>query len=234
MLAYHGDATLKTRFLAELEWHQQQDKIIQGTYWADGRGCAVGCSINSMAKIARKRLDRQNHALYEEHIGVPRILARLEDGIFEGLPTAQAKAWPLRFARAIRPGADLSGVWPRFAVWLLADPTDGVIRFARTDRQRQAVRQVADLYGQQIEGVAIPERTWRAAASAASAASADAAYAASDAASAVADAADADAASAASDAASAVADAAALARSRVLKELADVVRSHFPTPPVLS
>jgi len=172
MIAYHGNPDLKARFVGLLEQHRQLDQIIQGVYWSDGRGCAVGCSIDSLMTITGRWLDRSDHCLYEELIGVPQLLARLEDGIFEGLPIERARDWPIAFATAIPIGADLSLAWPRFAVWLLDDPDDGVIRFARTDTQRRAIRDVADLYRRQLEGV-IPERSeWKAAYAA------DAAYAA--------------------------------------------------------
>jgi hypothetical protein len=183
MQAYHADTELKNRFVTLLEGHAAADRIVQGRYWERGRGCAVGCSIESMRQISgRKDLAHDDHAVYEEMIGVPRILARLEDGIFEGLPSEEAQSWPIRFASAIRPGADLSLVWSRFAVWLLVDPEAGVIRFARTVKQREAIQHVADLYQRQIGGEAIATSEWRAYAAAAydaaayAAATTDAAY----------------------------------------------------------
>jgi hypothetical protein len=168
MQAYHADTELKNRFVTLLEGHAAADRIVQGRYWERGRGCAVGCSIESMRQISgRKDLAHDDHAVYEEMIGVPRILARLEDGIFEGLPSEEAQSWPIRFASAIRPGADLSLVWSRFAVWLLVDPEAGVIRFARTVKQREAIQHVADLYQRQIGGEAIATSEWRAYAAAA-------------------------------------------------------------------
>jgi hypothetical protein len=164
MQAYHNDPALKEQFVTLLKQHQAADQIVQGTYWSDGHGCAVGCSIESLRQIKGLRsVDHSNHALYEELIGVPRILARLEDGIFEGLPTKAAHEWPVRFAEAVPVGADLSRVWPQFAVWLLVDPQDGVIKFAKTERSRQAIQEVADLYSQQLNGLTITEQEWRAA-----------------------------------------------------------------------
>jgi len=42
------------------------------------------------------------------------ILTLLAEEIFESLPNSDAMGWPLRFANAIAPGADLSRVWPQF------------------------------------------------------------------------------------------------------------------------
>jgi len=103
MLAYHNDETIKTNILTQLQAHYDADEIIQGRYWEDGKGCAVGCTIHS-----------DDHASYEPLFGIPRGLARLKDTIFESLPNGDAQQWPLRFMGAIAPGADLSRVWPKF------------------------------------------------------------------------------------------------------------------------
>ena len=113
MLAYHNEPSVKTTILAELADHRQADALVQGYgYWKDGKGCAVGCTIRS-----------GNHAEYETRFGIPQMLARLEDCIFEGLPVENARAWPERFMGAIRPGADLSRVGWQFLHWLLTDNT---------------------------------------------------------------------------------------------------------------
>ena len=176
MEAYHSNPELKAQFVALITAHEAADEIVQGTYWNDGRGCAVGCSIDSLNRITGERYSHDSHVAYEALIGVPRILARLEDGIFEGLPLDVAKTWPRRFAEAIRPGADLSGVWTCFAVWLLTDAEHGVIRFAKNKRQRTAIQAVAELYSRQIAGETISKNAWQSAADAADAAYADAAY----------------------------------------------------------
>jgi hypothetical protein len=167
MRAYHGSQKLKDEFIGLLQWHQEQDKIIQGEYWDGERGCAIGCSLQSLAVITGRPLSHQDHVLYEELIGVPRVLARLEDGIFEGLSPADSKFWPAAFAAAIPVGADLSLVWPRFAIWLLAGPIEGVICFAKTDAQRKTILAVADAYGLVLEGNPPSTSEWRALAAAA-------------------------------------------------------------------
>src|SRR5882762_5895836 len=112
MIAYHGKEEVKTAILAQLQKHAAADEIIKGQYWQDGKGCAVGCTIYS-----------GNHAEYETLFGIPQMLAYLEDRFFEVLPNAEAKAWPIRFMSAIRPGADLSRVGWQFLHWILTDET---------------------------------------------------------------------------------------------------------------
>ena len=218
MLAFHGDKKVKAKYLKRVRMHAKADEIVKGTYWNKGKGCAVGCTVHSA-----------DHGAFETELGIPKTLARLEDGIFEGLPNELAKTWPERFLKSIKVGADLSKVGPKFLVWLLED----VIQYAKPDG-KVAIQAVVDLYKRQINGEVITRTQWLDARSAAAAAD-DAAYAAYTAyaaayaayaayaaayaayaayaadAAAAAYAADADAAYAAADAAAAAADAAAYA-----------------------
>ena len=111
--AYHGSPEIKAKYLARVRRHREADELIKGQYWRNGKGCAVGCTLEERFAEAR-------HAAYETDLGIPVALARLEDSIFEGLPNAAAQAWPERFLSAIQPGADLSGVADQFVVLLMA------------------------------------------------------------------------------------------------------------------
>lgn len=136
MIAFHGDERVKATYLARVRAHAAADELIHGTYWEKGKGCAIGCTVHG-----------SNHMAYESELGIPAQLAYLEDRLFESLPNGEAQTWPVRFLEAIPVGADLSMVWPQFVVWLLTDPTDGVIRFAEGYPDAQAVIQrVAALY----------------------------------------------------------------------------------------
>jgi hypothetical protein len=207
--AFHGDASVQATYLGRVRAHAAADEIVQGQYWDRGKGCAVGCTIHG-----------SSHAVYETELGIPRILARLEDRLFEAMAIADAKGWPERFLVAIPIGADLSLVWPRFAVWMLTDPAAGVIRFAKREQSIAAIREVAAMYERMIAGetversemIAVSERAWAARSAADADADADAAAAAAAYADAAADAdADADAAAAAAAYADADADADAAA-----------------------
>ena len=110
MLAYHSKPEIKERYLVRVQKHYDKDKIVQGQYWEDGKGCAVGCTIHG-----------NNHFLYESRLGIPVSLAYAEDTIFEGLDLAVARKWPKRFLSAIKPGQDLSKVAEKFAAWILTD-----------------------------------------------------------------------------------------------------------------
>lgn len=111
MKAFVNTEMSKPELLARVRAHAAADEIVKGEYWENGKGCAVGCSIYS-----------SNHSLYEPMFGIPQVLARLEDTIFEGLPLADAKDWPIRFVQSINPGADLGKVVWEFLHWLLTEP----------------------------------------------------------------------------------------------------------------
>jgi hypothetical protein len=163
LIAYHGKQSIKDEILEQLDAHYVADEIIKGIYWENGKGCAVGCTIHSGI-----------HSEYEPIFGIPTILAFLEDVIFEGLPNELAKEWPIKFMSAIQPGADLSKVWPKFAVFLLTDEKYGAIQYAINDDQKNAIKKVADLYSQNKE---VFYREWRDAANAAASAANAASYA---------------------------------------------------------
>ncbi len=136
MKAFHNDQTVKDKYLSRVIAHQMADELIKGKYWENGKGCAVGCTVHS-----------SDHSAYERELGIPQIVAGLEDRIFEGLPNELSLKWPERFLSAIRPGADLTKIWPKFAHWLMLDPEHGVMRFAGDNQQvRDAIQGVADLY----------------------------------------------------------------------------------------
>lgn len=116
MLSYHSDPAIKARYLARIEAHADADEIIKGKYWQDGKGCAVGCTVHG-----------DNHEAFELELGIPRLLAWLEDAIFEGLPNRAAKVWPKRFLSGIEPGHDLSHIGWQLLYWLLTE--SGLGRF---------------------------------------------------------------------------------------------------------
>ena len=123
LIAYHNDPKVKKDILAQLQQHYDRDEIVQGRYWEDGKGCAVGCTVHS-----------SDHGLYPLLFGIPVILARLEDDIFELLPNHKAKEWPIAFMSAIKPGQDLSLVVWRLLHWTtiqesVFDPKHEMVRY---------------------------------------------------------------------------------------------------------
>ncbi len=132
MKSYLDSPTLKKRFVAEIEKHRKADQIEQGNYGRQNgawKGCAVACSLRSLAIIDGDELTTEysRHKDYEAKLGVPEWLARLEDTIFEGLPKKEAMQWPTAFAKAIPVGIDLEPIKHKFCAFILSRNIERVL-----------------------------------------------------------------------------------------------------------
>ncbi len=174
MKSFHSDSSIKATYHQRVLDHAAADQIVKGQYWQGGKGCAVGCTIHG-----------DDHSRYETELGIPQILAHLEDRIFESLPNHLAMTWPQRFLEAIPVGVDLSKVWPQFAIFLLTDMTQCASRHPQCDVVAQAYKD--ELAGVRVDWMKVTTTAAYAAAYAAYA-DADAAYVATYAAYAAADA----------------------------------------------
>ena len=69
LLAFRGDPLVtRERFLEEMNWHEDQDRVTQLTYGEscnteNFRGCGVGCTINSLARITGLKLNTSQHSI---------------------------------------------------------------------------------------------------------------------------------------------------------------------------
>ncbi len=141
MQAFLNDPKVRKLYLGRVKSHAKADEIVQGKYWENGHGCAVGCTIHD-----------SNHAKYESELGIPIELAYLQDALFEALPAAEAKTFPAEFLGAIKVGADLSRVWGKFHVWLLIDAQDGVINATDREDVKGWIKNIAVLYERSAAG----------------------------------------------------------------------------------
>lgn len=155
MQAFHNNPDLKAAVLGLLAQHREADRIVKGTYWREyewdddrermvkfpePKGCAVGCTLESIRKIeGLPSIDHQERSLYERYLGVPEEVAAIEDHIFEELPDDEAILWPERFITLIPVGADLSDVAERY-------------ENERSDDQREDV----ELFVQLLQGASVP------------------------------------------------------------------------------
>jgi hypothetical protein len=167
MLSFHNNPAIKKQYLARLQAHYQADEIVHGKYWENGKGCAVGCTVHS-----------NKHSAYESKLGIPVMLARLEDRIFEGLPNGEAKKFPGQFLQAIRPGVDLSLVGWKFLHWLMEVELAG----NKNDRIDTVIKRCANMLVPLTKGQPVDEDECRAVRDDADAASAVFATASADAA----------------------------------------------------
>jgi hypothetical protein len=201
VLTFHGDPAIKDRYVARMKAHIAADELIHGKFWENGKGCHVGCLVETSV---------HPHGKLSAQIGIPLELSYLIDRLFEGQPGLPAKEFASSFIETVPVGVDLTPVVDQFLLTLLKDPEHGAIRHTN-ERTRPKVQAVIEMYERRIAGSNPTIAEWRAAAAAAYAA-ADAAAAAYAAVAAYADAyADAYAAAAAAAAADADADAAVAA-----------------------
>ena len=131
MKSYPNPLLSREVMVAEAQAHREADRLVIGRYWDRNRGCSVGCSIETVNLRTGGKMSHADHGGLAEALGIPEPLVQLQDAIYEGLPRGLRQAWPERFYTALPADADLSGVWPAFAVWTLRElvyPVAGVNR----------------------------------------------------------------------------------------------------------
>jgi hypothetical protein len=125
MLSYHNDENLKKMVVLEMKKHQEQDQFIKGSYSEDDegifKGCAVGCTIDSINKVLGRSYSTSSHSIFEKTIGVPEWLARLQDNLFENLPEDESSQFAVDFLSSIPVGVNLEPVKWRFCAFVLKE-----------------------------------------------------------------------------------------------------------------
>lgn len=144
MKAFLDDSKVKTKYVKRVREHYKADEIVKGQYWQNGKGCAVGCTIEG-----------NQHSRYETELGIPKELAHLEDGLFEEMSNGDAKEFPLKFLKAIKPGADLSLVTAKFMVWQFEDKKYGIKNIKEVQEDKEIFgfcEEVVALYKRKLKG----------------------------------------------------------------------------------
>jgi len=159
---------LKSALVAEIRKHREQDQVIQGNYGylEEGkfRGCAVGCAIDSLFKVHGHDTPYylcSDHGIYERELGIPRILAELQDILHEGLSDESFPTWPERFMEVVPTEKDLSLAFPKFALWFLTDEKFGILNYSIGTPRQEAVEEAAELFSAIVAGERIPLQVWR-------------------------------------------------------------------------
>lgn len=159
-IAFHGDPAIKERYLNRVRAHRKAGEIDQRVYgWRPREGrerkslCgAVGCTVQS-----------DDLGLYEVYLGIPAPLAQIEQELFECLwPKAVAVGFPEQFLSAIPVGAMLHNIEHEFMLWLLEDREWGAVRFARGERERSTIEELAELHLKATRGppLVVTNRDW--------------------------------------------------------------------------
>ena len=95
MKAFLDSPEIQQKCITRLQEHYDADEIIHGTYWENGKGCAVGCVLHS-----------SNHRQAEDELGIPEWFMHLMDILFEGMPNKHSKEFPLKLFSSIPIGMD--------------------------------------------------------------------------------------------------------------------------------
>jgi hypothetical protein len=149
LLSFHGKKSIKAKYLARVKAHVKADEIIKGTYWQNGKGCAVGCTLHS-----------DKHDAYEPELGITWRLALVEDYLFEKLPNGEAKKFPVQFLELMPVGVDTNLIFKNFVLWNLADKKEGLIYHLKDKKQIEALTEIADTYKKSFKEE-IPQERWK-------------------------------------------------------------------------
>lgn len=116
MITFHNNKKIKTKYLNRLKACAKADELIQGVGWENGKGCVIGCTLESY-----------DHSGFETELGIPECLARLEDDIFEHLKNSDAKKFAVEFLESIPVGVNLESVKWKFCAFVLNENIKRVV-----------------------------------------------------------------------------------------------------------
>ena len=148
--------------------HRAADEYVSGTYEWVGGACAVGCTVHDAIRLGKLPADTGagDHRAVARATGLPEMVWRLANRVFEGLPAADQPAWTPRFLRAAAASPSPATVPARVMARLARRLADDAIR----EDVRAASLAVAALWGRRGRGDDPPEIEWDAARSRAAAA----------------------------------------------------------------
>lgn len=149
LLAFQGNPEIKKKYLERLEMHHANDEIVKGGHWNNGKGCAVGCTLNG-----------HNIHDYENKLGIPIELAYLEDNIFQGLENDIYKDFPIRFLSSININSNLEMIFYKFIYWMLIDKDYGIIQFENSKESIHIIKNIANLFDRKINRENIEKEEW--------------------------------------------------------------------------
>lgn len=99
---------------------------------------------------------------YEKQ-GIPEVIIRLSNRLFDALmriDPQQAYTFTIDLYKAIPPNTDLWRIPLQFAIWLLVDPSDGIIRYELTESHPNTIR-IANLCRSTLNGYVLPVTKWQ-------------------------------------------------------------------------
>jgi hypothetical protein len=134
MEAFHNKQEIKNKYIQRMKNHIASDELVRGLTFENGKGCAVGCTLN-----------KYNHEAYETELGIPRWLAKLEDTLFENMNLEKSKTFPLLFLESINIGANLDNIKTPFLIYILESILNK-LDHNRFSNVLQSINNVINLY----------------------------------------------------------------------------------------
>jgi hypothetical protein len=103
-----------TRLIELADGHQAADEYKPGSYQWDNGSCSIGCTTRDAQSLGflPRNIYPGDHASLEK-LGIPELVWRMCDHVFEGLPTESQPAWTPKVLRSIRADADYSNLVAR-------------------------------------------------------------------------------------------------------------------------
>ena len=139
LTAFQNPEHTKEDLIAELEFHEEADRLIKGMYFGnwhtDDLGdeypeqmCLIGCAASATARTREERIKlahkspMQLRRILEEHYGIPEAISAFADMIFEHGDHEEDKAthtysstdFAVKFVESIEEGVDLMGMFYPF------------------------------------------------------------------------------------------------------------------------
>lgn len=111
MQVFHNDQSIKDKYVRCMKDHIAADELVRGVGFENGKGCAVGCTLNNY-----------QHSAFESDLGIPVWAAYLLDKLHENTSEDylyKDKKLALAFLEAVPVGADISSVKNKINIFIL-------------------------------------------------------------------------------------------------------------------
>ena len=98
----------KDILIAAMLEHGRLDRITQGLWWDNGKGCHIGCCGHAFGF----NNGESNFTQLAEKTGIDEWLLRLSEKIFEGLESEQSKKFSIEFCESLPVNVDFNNFLP--------------------------------------------------------------------------------------------------------------------------
>jgi hypothetical protein len=153
LCAFNGDVNIKNNILIQLKNHYDNKQIIKSRGFDNEKGGgAIECIIHEEA-----------YYKLQTNLGIPLTLGYVINNIYHGLQDKYlSQNLPFKFIESICVGADLTLVWPKFALWLIKDEKYGFSKFFKSSRKKNdLITYVINLYDRVIKNDNINNDEWQ-------------------------------------------------------------------------